>query len=308
MIRLKQIFVAIIFVAFPLLFLFISNITNDISLDDLKTEFKYKNSRFVKVDGTFLHYVDEGEGTPIILLHGTGASLHTWDLWAERLKDKYRVLRITLPGFGLSGPRRDKKYKIKDYVNLLESFVEKIGVEKFYLAGNSLGGSIAWLYTSYNDNKVKKLILINSSGFEFDEIPFVIKIARNKHLNFLIKKISPKFLIKKSLNEVYFDDKRISKSIINRYYKLNLREGNRQAFVDRALINFTDQTSRLKKIKSPTLILWGGNDEWINVKFAQKFKTMIKNSRVSIMNETGHIPMEEKPFESLRIVEDFLVE
>ena len=177
MIRLKQIFVAIIFVAFPLLFLFISNITNDISLDDLKTEFKYKNSRFVKVDGTFLHYVDEGEGTPIILLHGTGASLHTWDLWAERLKDKYRVLRITLPGFGLSGPRRDKKYKIKDYVNLLESFVEKIGVEKFYLAGNSLGGSIAWLYTSYNDNKVKKLILINSSGFEFDEIPFVIKIA-----------------------------------------------------------------------------------------------------------------------------------
>ncbi len=308
MIRLKQIFVAIIFVAFPLLFLFISNITNDISLDDLKTEFKYKNSRFVKVDGTFLHYVDEGEGTPIILLHGTGASLHTWDLWAERLKDKYRVLRITLPGFGLSGPRRDKKYKIKDYVNLLESFVEKIGVEKFYLAGNSLGGSIAWLYTSYNDNKVKKLILINSSGFEFDEIPFVIKIARNKHLNFLIKKISPKFLIKKSLNEVYFDDKRISKSIINRYYKLNLREGNRQAFVDRALINFTDHTSRLKKIKSPTLILWGGNDEWINVKFAQKFKTMIKNSRVSIMNETGHIPMEEKPFESLRIVEDFLVE
>ncbi len=305
-IKLKQILKVIIFFGFALLFLFFFNITNDIPLDDLKTEFENKNSKFVEVDGTILHYVDEGEGIPIILLHGTGASLHTWDSWAQRLKDKYRVLRITLPGFGLSGPRSDKKYKIKDYVDLLESFVEKIGVQKFHLAGNSLGGSIAWLYTSLYNNKVKKLILINSSGYELDKVPFAIRIARNKYLNFLIKKISPKILIKKSLNEVYYDDKLISKSIINRYYKLNLREGNRQAFIDRALTGFIDHTSRLKKITSPTLILWGKNDEWINVKFAQKFKTMIKTSRVSIMNETGHIPMEEKPFESLKIVEGFL--
>ena len=308
MFKFKQSFIATIFVLFSIVILFIINITNDIPLEELKTEFKNKNSRFIEVDGTFVHYVDEGEGIPIILLHGTGASLHTWDLWAERLKDKYRVLRITLPGFGLSGPRSDKKYKIKDYVNLLESFVEKIGVEKFYLAGNSLGGSIAWLYTSFYDKKVKKLILINSSGFEFDEVPFVIRIARNNYLNFLIKKASPKFLIKKSLKEVYFNDNFISKSIINRYYKLNLREGNRQAFIERALINFTDHTSRLKKIKSPTLVLWGKNDEWINVKFAQKFKKMIKNSSVSIMNDTGHIPMEEKPYESLKIIEDFLLD
>ena len=130
MVRFRQIFISIIFILFALSVLFISNVTNDIPLEELKTEFKNNNSRFVEVDGTFIHYVDEGKGMPIILLHGTGSSLHTWDLWAERLKDKYRVLRITLPGFGLSGPRSDKKYKIKDYVNLLEDFVEKIGVEK----------------------------------------------------------------------------------------------------------------------------------------------------------------------------------
>ena len=308
MVRFRQIFISIIFILFALSVLFISNVTNDIPLEELKTEFKNNNSRFVEVEGTFIHYVDEGKGMPIILLHGTGSSLHTWDLWAERLKDKYRVIRITLPGFGLSGPRSDKKYKIKDYVNLLEDFVELNGIEKFYLAGNSLGGSIAWLYTSFYNKKVKKLILVNSSGFEFDQIPFVIRLARNNYLNLLIKKTSPKFLIKKSLKEVFYDDNLISKSIINRYYKLNLRKGNRQAFIDRALINYTDNTARLKKINSPTLILWGKNDEWINVKFAQKFKTMIKGSRVSIMNETGHIPMEERPFESLKIVEAFLVE
>ena len=150
--------------------------------------------------------------------------------------------------------------------------------------------------------------VVLSSGFESDEIPFVIRIARNKYLNFLIKKLSPQFLVKKSLKEVFYDDNLISKSIIERYYKLNLREGNREAFIDRALINYKDHTSSLKKIKSKTLILWGQNDEWINVKFAQKFKKMIKESRVSIMEKTGHIPMEERPFESLKIVEDFLVE
>ena len=308
MVKFRQAFISIIFVLFTLPLLFTLNITNDITLEELKVEFKNKNSRFVEVDGIFVHYVDEGNGIPIILLHGTGASLHTWDLWSEKLKDKYRVLRITLPGFGLSGPRSDKKYKIKDYVNLLESFVELMGIEKFYLAGNSLGGSIAWLYTSFYDKKVKKLILVNSSGFEFDQIPFVIRLARNNYLNFLIKKTSPKFLIKKSLKEVFYDDNLISKSITDRYYKLNLREGNRQAFIDRALVNYTDYTPRLKKIKSPTLILWGKNDEWINVKYAKKFKTMIKGSRLSIMNETGHIPMEERPFESLEIVMDFLLD
>lgn len=308
MVKFRQAFISIIFVLFTLLLLFTLNKTNDIPLEELKVEFKNKNSRFVEVDGIFVHYVDEGNGIPIILLHGTGASLHTWDLWSEKLKDKYRVLRITLPGFGLSGPRSDKKYKIKDYVNLLESFVELMGIEKFYLAGNSLGGSIAWLYTSFYQKKVKKLILINSSGFELDEMPFVIRIARNNYLNFLIKKTSPQFLIKKSLKEVFYDDNLVSKSITDRYYKLNLREGNRQAFIDRALVNYIDYTPRLKKIKSPTLILWGKNDEWINVKYAQKFKTMIKASRLSIMNETGHIPMEERPFESLEIVMDFLLD
>ena len=308
MVKFRQAFISIIFVLFTLLLLFTLNKTNDIPLEELKVEFKNKNSRFVEVDGIFVHYVDEGNGIPIILLHGTGASLHTWDLWSEKLKDKYRVLRITLPGFGLSGPRSDKKYKTKDYVNLLESFVELMGIEKFYLAGNSLGGSIAWLYTSFYQKKVKKLILINSSGFELDEMPFVIRIARNNYLNFLIKKTSPQFLIKKSLKEVFYDDNLVSKSITDRYYKLNLREGNRQAFIDRALVNYIDYTPRLKKIKSPTLILWGKNDEWINVKYAQKFKTMIKASRLSIMNETGHIPMEERPFESLEIVMDFLLD
>ena len=308
MFKSKQIFTTIIFVALSLVILITTNITKDIPLKDLKSEFKNESSRFVEVDGILVHYTDEGEGAPIILLHGTGSSLHTWDLWTEKLKENYRVLRITLPGFGLSGPRLDKRYEIKDYVNLLDSFVEHVGIEKFYIVGNSLGGSIAWLYTSFYDEKIKKLILINSSGFEMVEIPFVIRIARNNFLNFLVKKISAKFLIKKSLKEVYYDDKLISKSIIDRYYKLNLREGNRQAFIDRALINYIDHTSRLKKIKSPTLILWGENDEWINVKFAQKFKSMIKDSRVSIMNRTGHIPMEEKPYESLKIMQDFLMD
>ena len=121
----KQIFTAIIFVALSLVILITTNITKDIPLKDLKSEFKNESSRFVEVDGILVHYTDEGEGTPIILLHGTGASLHTWDLWAEKLKENYRVLRITLPGFGLSGPRLDKRYEIRTtqkYSNSLHGY------------------------------------------------------------------------------------------------------------------------------------------------------------------------------------------
>ena len=162
MIRVKQIFIAIVFVLFTFCALFFLNITSDIPLEDLKTEFKKKNSRFLEVDGTLVHYVDEGEGIPIILLHGTGSSLHTWDLWAERLKDKYRVLRITLPGFGLSGPRSDKKYKIKDYVNLLESFVEKIGVKKFIgIALGFIGALVLVLQGTENSLRAPNVSLGN---------------------------------------------------------------------------------------------------------------------------------------------------
>ena len=253
-----------------------------------------------------VHYRDEGDGDVILLIHGTGSSLHTWEKWAQGLIKSYRVIRLDLPAYGLTGKDPKKRYTSKNYVDLINDFMTQLEINKFHLAGNSLGGLVSWLYASYHPDKVNKLILIDPSGFPSKKSPIVIHMAKTPVVNMLIRYITPKSFIKKNLEEVYYNHDLITTKNLNRYYEITLTEGNRTAFIDRAKIEQEDYSERLDLIVNPTLILWGANDNWIPVKNAQRFKEKIENSKVVIMNETGHIPMEEKPNESLMITLDFL--
>ena len=148
--------------------------------------------------------------------------------------------------------------------------------------------------------------MLNPSGFPFDSTPMVIKLAKTPILNFFIRYITPKSFVKKNLKEVYYNDDLISNETIDRYYDLTLFEGNREAFIDRSFIERENYTDRLSLIQSPALVLWGENDEWIPVEDSEKFKDHLNNIKVVIMPKTGHIPMEERPKESVAIALDFL--
>ena len=253
-----------------------------------------------------VHYRDEGEGPPIVLIHGTGASLHTWEDWTTDLVKNYRVIRLDLPAYGLTGQDPQKRYSSKDYVDLLHAFLGELKVDKFHLAGNSLGGLISWLYASYHPEKVEQLVLLDPSGFPFKNTPMVIKMAKTPILNNFIRYITPRSFIEKNIKEVYYDETLIKESTIDRYHDLSQYKGNRQAFIDRAYVEREDYTERLGLIQAPTLILWGENDAWIPVSDAPKFKAAIKDAQMVIMPNTGHVPMEERPRESLAFVLDFL--
>lgn len=281
-------------------------VTPDLPLDYIKNKYAGPPSKFMALNGMQIHYRDEGNGDVILLIHGTGSSLHTWDKWVQRLIKSYRVIRLDLPAYGLTGKDPKKRYSSKNYVDLVNDFMTQLEINKFHMAGNSLGGLVSWLYASYHPDKVNKLILIDPSGFPSKKIPMVINMAKTPVVKTLIRYITPKSFIKKNLEEVYFNNDLITTKILNRYYELTLAEGNRTAFIDRAKIEQEDYSERLDLIINPTLILWGANDIWIPVKNAQRFKEKIENSKVVIMNETGHIPMEEKPNESLIITLDFL--
>lgn len=288
------------------LFLIKFSFSKDKTFNDLAPLYVNSNSKFMELDSRKIHFRDEGNGYPIILLHGTGSSLHTWDSWTKELLKTHRVIRIDLPGFGLTGQDSLKRYSSMDYVNLLNDFLNKLSINEFHLAGNSLGGLVSWLYASEYDDKVNKLILLSPSGHSFDSVPFVIQLARTPIINNLLRHFTPKAFIEENLKEVYFDNSLINQDIIDRYHDLTLFEGNRSAFIDRANIKRIDYSSQMKYINTPTLILWGENDYWIPVGNAEKFKNAIKNSKVLIMPETGHIPMEERPIESLNIVLNFI--
>jgi alpha/beta hydrolase fold len=113
-----------------------SQVTGDLPLDELKRSYAGGASRFVDVGGLAVHYRDEGEGPPLLLLHGTGSSLHTWDAWAEALRAHFRVIRMDLPGFGLTGPNQQDDYRIDTFVAFLEAFRSKLGLDGFALAGH----------------------------------------------------------------------------------------------------------------------------------------------------------------------------
>jgi len=297
----------ILFVLF--IVLIASQINGDIPLQELKQKYTNSASKFIEVDGMQVHYRDEGKGMPVVLVHGTAASLHTWDEWAAILKKKYRVIRMDLPAFGLTGPHPKREYSINSYTNFLHQFLLKIKVDSTYLAGNSLGGNIAWNYAANHPTIVKKLVLIDASGYPSTKAPSMIfKIAKKPVINNVIGYFTPKAIIKKNLEAVYFDDTKVTDKLVTRYHDLTLRKGNRQAFIDKTKTNFTDHTAKLKTISVKTLILWGENDQWISTDIAKKFKQDISNSTMILMPNTGHLPMEENPKKSLRYVSNFFEE
>jgi pimeloyl-ACP methyl ester carboxylesterase len=279
----------------------------DIPVEELESDYANEQSEFMELNGLSVHYRDEGQGMPVVLVHGTAASLHTWDDWTDSLKKDYRVIRMDIPAFGLTGPHPDADYSIEAYVAFLGQFLDQLDIDSMYLAGNSLGGNIAWNFASEHPDKVKKLLLLDAAGYPSDEPdPWIFGLARTPVLNLIVSYLTPRFIIKNNLEQVYFDDSKITDSLVTRYHRMSLRAGNRQAFIDRAKTPFVDHTAKLEQLDMPTLILWGDHDTWIPLEDGQKFAWDIEHSELLVLENTGHVPMEESPEESVGPMIDFL--
>lgn len=284
----------------------------DIPLADLKEKYAQNPSSFITIDGMEVHFRDEGranDSIPIVLIHGTGSSLHTFDQWTNTIKQKHRVIRMDLPGYGLTAPFPESDYSIDNYIKFIKQFLDERGVEKCILGGNSLGGHIAWRYTLAHNESVHKLFLIDASGYRNNakSIPLAFKIAKTPVLKNLFTFITPKFVARSSVENVYYDKSKVTNELTNRYFELTLREGNRQAFIDRLSVNNSSETyKKIPSIQQPTLILWGDQDLLIPVENARRFHRDLPNSTLVILKNTGHVPMEENPLLSLEAVTSFL--
>lgn len=283
------------------------NIHLDIPVTDLKEKYCTTESKFIKINGMDVHYMDEGDGFPIVLLHGTAASLHTWEGWTTTLKQQYRVIRLDLPAFGLTGPHPSNEYSIKAYASFLDNFLATLEIEHFHLAGNSLGGNIAWFYAANYPAKVKKLLLLDPSGYPAQSsLPFVFRLAQTPVVNKLVRYVTPAMMIENNLRQVYHDQSKVTEELITRYHELMLREGNRQAFIERTKTPYIDHSTLLSSISARTLILWGKEDAWIPPVLATHFNKQIPQSELLILDEVGHVPMEEIPQESVKYALRFL--
>jgi pimeloyl-ACP methyl ester carboxylesterase len=286
--------------------LLFSQFQPDKTVEELKVNYTDSRSKFIEVDGMQVHYCVEGKGSPLVLIHGTSSSLHTWEDWNTILKDHYTIIRMDIPGFGLTGPQPENNYSIEYYTEFINKFTQKIGLDTFYLAGNSLGGFISWHYALNYPEKVKKLILVDAAGYPKDKIPALFKFARMPILPDIMKTFTPKILIEKNLKQVYFDDSKITDDLVQRYFDLSLRTGNRDAFIHRVKAGFSSHYDEIKNIKTPTLIQWGKHDDWIPLKDAVQFNKDISGSILKVYDNAGHVPMEEIPLETAKDVLYFL--
>lgn len=278
------------------------------TVDELLQKYTTKDSKWIDISGVKVHYRDEGSGPTILLLHGTFSSLHTFNGWTEILKDNFRVIRLDMPGFGLTGPSPNNNYSIDQFTAFLQNFTDALEIEDFFLVGNSLGGWLSWEFALQNPNKVKKLILIDSAGYINDNnypLPFIIAqtpVLRNV-FNFI-----PKAVVRRFVRQVYCDQTKVTSDIVNRYYDMIHRDGNKEAFVYIANSNYKQNTHNLTQLSMPVLILWGNEDKWLNVDHAFKFQRDIPNNKLIIYDNMGHVPMEECPEKTAIDAQEFLLD
>jgi pimeloyl-ACP methyl ester carboxylesterase len=281
---------------------------SDLPLDVLKARWAGGASRFVDVDGMSVHYRDEGSGTPVVLLHGTGSSLHTWDAWAAGLvASGRRVVRFDLPGFGITGPHPRSDYRIAAYVELVDHVTTRLGIDRFALAGNSLGGDIAWRYATAHPARVTALILVDAAGHPIGGTPpLAFRLGRVPVLRTLMAHLDPRWLVARTLRHAYGDPSRMTPELVDRYTDMALRSGNRAAFGARTSVPYEDHTAELGALKLPVLIVWGARDRLIPVEHARKFAAEIAGAELRIYDELGHVPMEEDGARTVADVVTFL--
>lgn len=289
-----------------------ANWAPDVPVDTLKPTWAPPPSQFISIEGMQVHLRDEGprdDSVPIVLLHGTSSSLHTWDGWADSLRLTRRVIRFDLPGFGLTGPSASGDYSMEANLAFVTRVLAALETKRVVLGGNSLGGWIAWRMALANPTLVQRLILVDAAGYPFKpkSEPIGFRLARTPVLSTLVRSILPRSVVRASVRNVFGDPSKVTPALVDRYFDLTRREGNRAALVARyRQLRFDGDTTVIRSITQPTLIVWGGRDQLIPPDNAARFGRDIPGSRVLIFPVLGHVPHEEDAAATLVAIRQFL--
>jgi pimeloyl-ACP methyl ester carboxylesterase len=273
-------------------------------------------SDFIELKGQLVHIRDEGprgDPSPIVLLHGTSASLHTWEGWAQALKAQRRVISFDLPGFGLTGPFTGEyepdDYRGDTYARFVIDLLDALKLQQVVLGGNSLGGEIAWRVATLAPQRVERLVLVDASGTDFtpESVPLGFVLARLPGVSWVTQHVLPRALVQQGVANVYGDPSRVTPALVDRYFELTLRDGNRRALGLRVRqLEPGQDAPRIATIRQPTLILWGTRDRLIPPAVAQEFERQIVGSQRVMLDGLGHVPHEEDPARSLQPVKAFI--
>lgn len=274
----------------------------------LEARYAAAPSQFLEVEGLRLHLRDTGPraAPAVIFLHGFGSSLHTWDAVAQGLEADFRVIRLDLPGFGLTGADPTGDYTDERAAVILLALMGRLGLERAALVGSSMGGRIAWRFAAAHPGRVTRLVLMAPDGFAspgigYEQPPRVPLLMR------VLPYTLPDFLLRPSLTPAYGDPSVVTEAVFARYRAMMLAPGVRQAILDRMAQHLLlPPEPLLARITLPVLLLWGEQDRMVPISNAQDYRRALPDARLVQLPGIGHVPMEEAPAEVVRALRDFL--
>lgn len=289
----------------------------DIPYDTLETIYSTPDTQFMTLDdGLKVHYTDTGpkDRSALVLVHGFSSSLHTWEAWKTSLEVDYRVITLDLPGHGLTRADDPIQPTIERFADVVHEVTQDLGVARFTLAGNSMGGNTAWSYALTFPETLEGLILVDASGWpETDEenasSPFIFTLLANPLARTVMKDLDMTSLTRSGLEDSYTDQSFVTDELVERYVALSRAPGHRETLLGIMAGDRVEATAEtLSAINVPTLILWGRDDNLVPVSSAQKFADAITGASQIIYDGVGHLPQEEVAEQSIEDVRDFMLE
>ena len=273
----------------------------------LEAEYAGAPSRFLTVDGVRLHLRDTGprQAPAVILLHGLGGSLQTWDSWAQDLERDHRVVRYDLPGFGLTGADPTGDYTDRRSIAVLLALMGRLGLARATIVGHSMGGRIAWTFAALHPDRVTRLVLVSpdgfaSPGYRYGVAPDVPLMMR------ALPYVLPTSMFRASLASAYANPAVLTGPLFTRYRDMMLAPGVRRAILARMrMVILVDPVPLLERIRCPTLLLWGERDGMIPFANADDYVRALPHATLAPLPGVGHIPQEEAPA-SVGVLRDFL--
>jgi pimeloyl-ACP methyl ester carboxylesterase len=289
--------------------------SRDISYATLETRYANAASQYMDMsDGVRMHYRTNGPAAApaLVLAHGFGASLHTWEPWVERLQAHYSIISVDFPGHGLTRAPDGYAFSASSNAQLIEELTQRLHLQRFTLVGHSMGGAVAVRYALLHPERLNALVLVDAAAWPSEaragQTPFAFQMLRNPIGRAILSHVNPRLFAERGLVSAYHDRAMVSEAVVDRYVDLARAPGHR-ALLSSDRNNRADPPLRpddFAAITVATLVMHGEHDRIVSVQDSRALAAAIPGARLILYPGASHMPMEENPIQSAADLRAFL--